>query len=253
MSYQYQKSNLIIHNSLDSIGRTAIFARNTVNLDIANFYYRNFNFNLAVRYDHFVPYSSEFFRNDFSFGNLNKEDLLIYKAGIKYDNLDHAYFPSKGISFKAGYSLYTDDFLRYKGDRPFMSADLSLLGVIPAGKRLTVISSFYGRFLNRNDVSFPSQNFIGGIIPGYYIDEQLPFYGMNTVAVVPKRVSVISMEFRYKIGFNHYLWIKGNAASMNNLFMEFFDTNHGYYLWGGAVGYSYNSPVGPLNVMINFK
>ncbi len=253
VSYQYQKSSLIVHNSLDPLGRNAIFARSTVNLDIANFYYRNFNFNLTVRYDHFVPFSSEFFRNDFSFGSLNKEDLIIYRTGVKYDNLDHAYFPSKGISFKAGYSVYTDDFLRYKEARPFISADLSLLGVIPAGKKFAIISSFDGRYLNRNDVPFHCENFIGGIIPGYYIDKQLPFFGMNTVAVVPKRVSVISAQLRYKIGSSHYLWIKGNVASLNNLFMEFFDTNNGYYIWGGATGYSFNSPVGPLDVMINFS
>jgi NTE family protein len=61
------------------------------------------------------------------------------------------------------------------------------------------------------------------------------------------------LELRCRIAPNHYVWIKGNNAGINNLFTEYFDTNSGYYLWGGAIGYSLNSPVGPLDVMINFS
>jgi len=253
MSYQFRKSNLVLHNGIDSIGRNALFIKNVLNLDIANFYYRNFNFYLSLLYEHFVPRSSEFFRTDATFGSMNSEDLLIYRGGVSYDNFDHAYYPRKGVRFNADYSLFTDDFVRYKEGKAFMAVGMSFAGAIPASARLTIVPSVYGRYINNDDAPFLHRNFIGGIIPGYYTDEQMPFYGLNTVALIDNRVFALSLEMRYRLGNNHYIWVKGNAAGSSKYILETFNPNRASYLFGGAVGYSFSSPFGPLDVMIDFS
>lgn len=253
ISHQFKKGDFDVHTGVDPIDMNASFVLHSFNLDIANFYYRNFNFYLKIRYEHFVPGSSELFRRDARYLDQGKENTLIYNGGVTFDNFDHAYYPHTGIKFTSNLSVYTDNFSNYKGGNPYISLYTSFQGAIPASSRFTILPGISSRVVNDERASFQHKNFIGGVIPDYYMSNQIPFIGLNSIAIVAKRVTIANLEFRYRIGSNHYVWAKTNAAIINDTFRDTFDMQTGDYLFGAALGYSFDNPLGPLDIMINFS
>lgn len=51
--------------------------------------------------------------------DVGTEHFFSYFAQMHYETFDKAYFPTKGISARASYSLYTDNFTGYDGHAPF--------------------------------------------------------------------------------------------------------------------------------------
>ena len=77
----------------------------------------------------------------------DNEHFFSYFAQMEYETFDKAYFPSRGISARASYSLYTDNFTQYNDHAPFSAIKGYCEGVITADQSF-LDSSFRIRTLS---------------------------------------------------------------------------------------------------------
>lgn len=252
LSYTYRYGNMELYTGRDTTSHNVRFHKNRVNFDVANFYYRNFNFYLGARYENFR--SQRLIMANAAGLQRQKlnENLISYRGGVRYDSYDNANYPSNGVQLKVEYAMYTDDFAGYKNQIPFSVFSASLYVAVPVTDRVTLVPSLYGRFLYGKEFSFPMQNFVGGTIGAHYLDHQLPFYGFRPTEVVDNKFLATCFEARYRIGNNHYVWVKGNAARISRSTLELIEWNKGMYMLGAAAGYSYDSPLGPIDVLVEY-
>lgn len=251
VSYKYRYGDISMRLGRDDRYNVR-FNKHEADLDLANFYYRNFNFYIGLRYDYFQTLGF-LYSADATPLNNSSESILSYRCAVKYESFDHAYHPHRGLNFRSNFALYTDNFVRYHGDSPFFTAAFSIEKAIPAGNRFTVIPAVHSRLIIGLESAYPYKNFIGGLHPGRYIDDQLAFTGLNLTQLVDKQVFIAALEARYKIGNNHYVWLKGNYAHCVNNVEKFLDFSEGKFIVGAALAYSFNSPFGPIDVVFNYS
>lgn len=170
--------------------------------------------------------------------------LSVNFAQAHLETLDRRYFPSKGVSLQADYSIYTDNFVTYKGHTFFSALKLSFLSVLPLTSHLSLLPSIDGRVLIGKDPAYPFLNVVGGDMPERYLPQQLPFAGINRMEIFDNSVAIVRLNLRQRIGQRHYISLIANYAIHED---NFFDLLKGESVWGGSIGYAYNSMFGPMN------
>ena len=191
-----------------------------------------------------LGYNSFLYTGSDELYTVKPEGFFSYFASAHLETLDRRYFPNRGVSLEADYSLYTDNFVKYNGSSPFSAIGLKFMTVCPISSRLSLLPAFYGRVLIGGNTAFPFLNAIGGETFGRYLSQQLPFAGINHVEILDNSVVVARLQLRQRIAGNNYITLTGNYGIHNN---DFFHLLEGKSLWGGSLGYAYNSIAGPLS------
>lgn len=218
-------------------------------LGLTDFYLKNFKFQLGLRYEYY-DYDAFLYRNEDVALDVKPEGFVSYYVLAHLETLDRRYYPEKGLSFKAEYSLYTDNFTTYKGRAPFSALSADFSGIISLTNRTKLIPSAYGRVLIGHDVAYPYLNYIGGTVPGRYAPQQLSFLGISHIESADNSMLVGKLHLRQRMGRNHYLSVIANYSLQKD---NFFDILGGRGIWGGGIGYSYNTMVGPVDVVFSLS
>lgn len=238
--YKYNDINLYDHgDKIDNV--TFSYHRGDINM--SDIYLRNFKFQIGLRYEYF-KYKSNLYNSDYVVENLSSQGLLSYYASAHFETFDKKYYPDKGVSFKAEYSLYTDNMVNYKGKTPFSALTADFEPAVRLTRRVYLMPALYGRVLIGENIPAPYLNCMGGEVAGRYVNQQLPFYGIHNLELFQNSVMVGRLALRYRLGMRHYLIFTGNYAKQAE---NFFDLLKGDDIWGGAVGYAYNSLIGPIS------
>ena len=130
-----------------------------------------------------------------------------YLKGNLY-TLDDFSFPTRGFSlaWRADY-----DFLRPGGAAdftPILTGCLDLRAAVPMGKDLTFLPDVRLRTISHfgeeviDGVSHT--NYVGGMLPGRYAEDQLPFFGLNNIVAAGDYLIDLVGQFRWKILNNLY-------------------------------------------------
>ena len=97
---------------------------------------------------------------------------------------------------------------------------------------------------------------------GRYIDQQLPFIGLNKISFAFNNVAIARLDLRTRLFRSHYLTAIVNYArssvDMNNFFKtmddlkwsELYDYNASDW-WGAGLRYSIDTKMGPLSFDIS--
>ena len=109
---------------------------------------------------------------------------------MEYETFDKAYFPSRGISARASYSLYTDNFTQYNDHAPFSAIKGYCEGVMRLTNRFSILPSVYGRFLIGKEIPYSKLNAMGGDVPSRFLQQQLPFVGINNVELMDNSLQI---------------------------------------------------------------
>lgn len=250
VSYKYRHSDLYLYNRFDENITENFFHHQTVRLDLANIYLRNWNFYLDARYEWYKPQEVQFEQSNFF--NNQKDNLVIYNGGLKFNNFDDTYFPSKGVDFHIDYSYYTDDFKGYKGAEAFRTMEAGITAVIPIGKHFAFIPELYGRTIVGEQCAFLYHNYFGGPLSNIYFDHQHYFYGLKPTMAAQNHLAIAMLKARLKIKNNHYLWVQGNIAKTSNDLSQVYNWTKDNLITGMAIGYSYHSIVGPITISYDF-
>ena len=220
-----------------------------INLGGSDIYFRNFKLQLGLRYEYY-NYDSFLFSDKDHNISVKPEGFFSYYGLAHLETFDKRYYPTRGMSLKVDYSLYTDNLITYNDGAPFSAIGLDFESVLSITRRVKFIPSIYGRVLVGHGVPYPYLNCMGGDVAGRYVDQQLPFLGIQHLEIFDNSLMVAKVKVRYNIGRNHYVSLAGNYAKQE---ANFFDILGGNDIWGGGVGYSYDSIVGPIDFVFSLS
>lgn len=199
-------------------------------------------------------------------------------AYLHYDNLNKASFATRGVTGKINFN-WKDMMFSSNGTSPlgYGSFVFGFEGYVPiVENRLVLIPQLYGSMLFGKGAvngttdswnplfegpvpAYPAMNnVIGGAEMGRYIDQQLPFIGVNKISLAFNNVGIARLDIRTRVYKNHYVTGIVNYArssvDMNNFFKEkdelqwgsLYDYNASNW-WGAGIRYSIDTKLGPLN------
>ena len=163
----------------------------------------------------------------------------------RLETLDNSYFPTKGASAGVRGDLVSHMFNpSAKGIFGIVSAD----GMMPVTMgRFTLLPQAFIRLVIGNDIPLLYSNVVGGDLRSRYIEQQIPFVGINDPCIMRNDIGVVRLDARYRFGANHYAYLMGNFAYDFRSFEEF---QNGQASWGAGVGYSWNTILGPLKAQV---
>lgn len=176
--------------------------------------------------------------------NQLSNDYVTFFINARKDSFDNSYIPTKGKSFGLSY-----DWVFGGGPHRFNNFHALTLDAkeVFGGDRFAYIPSINLRCLIGDEVPVPFTNTIGGSMAGRYLDQQIPFIGINNAAAMQNILGVVRMDWRLKLLKNNYLTAITNYAFTCEELSDFknWDTDVAGHL-GCGLQYTYNSIVGPL-------
>ncbi len=169
---------------------------------------------------------------------------------LNADTFDNSYFPTKGISWKMGYEWV---FTGLKKDiEKFHIANLDFKAAFSAGC-FTFLPSVSARFIMGGEPSLPYLNLIGGFMPGRYLDQQIPFVGVNYAMAMHNYLAMVRGDFRFRLFKNNYITLCANYAYSVRDLSDVKDTSKVLGILGTGVKYSYNSIIGPVEFGLQWR
>ncbi len=162
---------------------------------------------------------------------------VVPSVNLKYDNLDDAYFATRGLYARLAshYYLFPEDPVRNVFDVCYAFKYYYSFG----NNAFTVIPQVYGRYAK--DELFPwIWNYYGGEVAGRHFDEQLPFVGSDPLTLAGVNVAVLRCDFRYRFLGKHYL------TAMYNQYIDWNSIMSSEC--GLGLKYSYSSFIGPVSL-----
>lgn len=169
---------------------------------------------------------------------------------VKADTFNDGYFPTRGVSWQLGYE-WVFAGLRREIDR-FHIASLGFKAAATAGC-FTFLPSVNARFVFGGEPSLPYLNLIGGFVPGRYLDQQIPFAGINYAMAMHNYLAIARADFRFRLFKNNYITICSNYAYSVRELSDVKDIDKALGLLGVGLKYSYNSIIGPVELGLHWR
>lgn len=203
-------------------------------------------------------------------------------AKFDYNTMDKRYYPSRGLNLSGG---YTADLLKHgsKSFKPIHNLAVDFKAVIPVGEVIAVIPDVHFRSVfDKNIQNSPDplsipvfstvhRNYLGGAIAGRYLEQQVPFVGMNDVTLCGAEyqyiddegnhvgtrtydhLGVINLDVRFKVIKNLYLSALGGYAHMSKDVLEFFTYKDCVNIWAAGIEAGYDTIAGPIKANVHWS
>jgi hypothetical protein len=156
-----------------------------------------------------------------------------------YDNLSDRYFPNTGVRVTASYDY---------NFRKAHYAAASVQGAIPVCSFFHIIPALRSRFIFGFEGNEYMGNYVGGMMEGRYYDHQMPFIGFNGVTFCDDFLTVVDVDFRFRVIKNLYLSLVAAAMHDGSLLGM---NEHAIYAAGLKV--AYKSKFGPLQANLHWN
>lgn len=183
--------------------------------------------------------------------DMGNERGISYFARITYDNRNAIENATQGMVWSVGYQLFTDDFVRFEGGMPMSIYDARFEMAVPLSSKTTLTPSVAGRWLSSRNDYFTLDNCIGGVnTNGYYMPQQIAFAGVNYLQLTKSNLFVGGLSLRHYLTTNNFIFAVANYGQHSD---KFFNVSHPNHMYGAALGYGYNTPVGPCVVNLNWS
>ena len=216
---------------------------------------------------------------DEDYQNVNTLGTFAY---LRYDNLNKSSFATRGVKGSVNF-MWRDMTFTSRGVNTIGlgSVIFGVEGYVPlVENRLVIIPQLYGGFLFGNGAvegsskgwnpifngpvpCYPSMNnMLGGTEMGRYIDNHLPFIGLNKISLAFNNLAIGRIDIRTRLFGKHYLTaminygrsgvdLKSFIGKERNLqWNELYDYNASNW-WGAGIRYSIDTKIGPLSLDIS--
>lgn len=247
LSYKFTYQDLDIYHYGEKALNTT-FRNHFAEFSYSDMNWLCFKVQTGIRYEHY-NYKSVLNNGELPI-DLKTQNFINYFVSTHFETLDRSYYPNRGVSLKADYTVYTDNFVGYQGHTPFSALSANFLSVIPVTSHFSILPAVYGRVLIGRDAAYPYLNAVGGETEGHYLDHQLPFAGINHVEFLDNAFLSLRLQLRQRISGRHYISLTGNYGVHED---NFFNLLKGHHIWGGSLSYAYNSMFGPMNASFSLS
>lgn len=249
LSYLFQYNDVDFYHYGDRT-HNSTFRYHQAEFSFSDVWYKNVRFGIGLRFEYY-DYDKFLYQegNTDQLYSADNEHLVSYFAQMEYETFDKPYFPSRGISARASYSLYTDNFTQYNDHTPFSAIKGYCEGVVRMSNRFSILPAIYGRFLIGKGVPYSKLNAMGGDVQSRFLQQQLPFVGINSVELMDNSLLIGTMKFRQRMGSVHYLTLTGNYALSSHKVSGLLKEKS---MFGCGVGYGLDSMFGPLEASFNY-
>lgn len=222
-------------------------------LSLFNFNVRNFNVSLGANYD-YIDYHDILVDSQYRLDNegyTKDQGLLSYEAKVWYSSENNWYFPTRGALFRARFAYYTDNFVQYKNGVGIRSLSMLWRKSFPLSPQFSVQPMLYGRFLLGGEKApLLLGNMMGGEWYGHYLDEQMPFAGVNNLEMAYDKLAAFQLQTQYNLTANNLILLRVVAGQDADKAKDML--KHKTML-GAQLSYYYNSIFGPLGGSIGYS
>lgn len=281
LSYNFRNSELDAYD-MDELVMNMKFLQHKFRFYLSESYSRTISLGAGIEADFISPRKVMYLYHDANDRDYDVVNTFGSFAYIHYDNLNKVNFPTRGATGKVDFTwkdmIYSGNGTNTLG---LGSVVFGFEGYVPVIEdRLVLVPQIYGSFLfgsgatngltdswnpvfNGPVPAYPSMNnVIGGAEMGRYIDQQLPFIGVNNISLAFNNVAIARTDVRTRLFKNHYLTAMVNYArssvNMDNFFKkaddlqwsDLYDYNASNW-WGAGLRYSIDTKIGPLNFDIS--
>lgn len=184
---------------------------------------------------------------DYDFSQLSNDFVSLFAEADTY-TFDDGYFPTKGVDAGLSYSWVFAGFPNRFNNFHMFRADAKV--VVSGGERFAFIPSIDFRFLFGEEIPVAYFNAIGGSLAGRYVDQQMPFIGVNHLSAMKNILTLFRTDFRFTLARNHYLTGIVNYARDCDYFKDY-TAGLGYF--GAGIEYSYDTIFGPLSANLHWS
>ncbi|MBP5373493.1 MAG: patatin-like phospholipase family protein [Bacteroidales bacterium] len=186
---------------------------------------------------------------DYDPTNLSQDYPGLFVEG-RVETQDNDYFPTQGISAGIRYDLITR-MVEGWASKPPLFGILAMDGQMPVSiGRFTLIPQGSLRFIFGDDIPLVFANIIGGDMRGRYAEQQIPFIGIDNAAFRRNYLALARLDARLRLGKNHYITAMGNVSYDFFTFQQF---QYGEPIYGGGLGYAYNTILGPFKFDVHWS
>ncbi|MBO5419822.1 MAG: patatin-like phospholipase family protein [Bacteroidales bacterium] len=191
--------------------------------------------------------SDKGFSGNYDFDQLSNDFISLFADG-RMDTFNDGYFPDYGVNLGVSYSWTFGGFPNRFNN--FHTLEFDVKGAISAPRIFTFMPSIDMRCLFGKDIPVAYFNAIGGSLRGRYVDQQIPFIGMNHITAMKNILTVFRTDFRFRLGTNHYLTGIVNYVRDADRVSGYLD-GPGYY--GVGLEYSFDTIFGPLSANVHWS
>lgn len=163
---------------------------------------------------------------------------------LSKDRLNHAAYPTRGdkLNIKASFDV------PYFCELPYnLGLSFNYSVVVPLGKKV-FMSPAIDVFVNSSDTLWRSGKLYIGGMNGYKDMNSTSFAGYGLSEIVTNNTLVVALDFRWHVAKNHHLLFKSNFGIMTD---RLFSTDEWQYKAGVGLGYSFDSFIGPLEIIVS--
>ena len=281
VAYDFRNSELDAYD-MDALVMNMKFLQHKLRVYLSENYSRTISFGGGFEAEFMDPRKVMYLSHDTIDDDYTNVNTLGSFAFFHFDNLDRNSFATRGARGKIDFT-WKDMMFSRNGTNALGTGSVTfgIESYIPIIKdRLVFILKLYASILfgkgavsgmtsswnpifNGPVPAYPTMNnIIGGAEMGRYIDQQLPFIGLNKISLAFNNIAIARLDIRARLFNNHYLTAMVNYArssiDMKNFFSErdelvwgnLYDYNASNW-WGAGLRYSIDTKIGPLSFDIS--
>ena len=277
LAYNFRNSELDAYD-MDELVMNMKFLQHKFRLYLSENYSRTIGVGAGVEAEFLHPRKVMYSLYDAVVMDYQAVNTLGTFAYVHYDNLNKSSFATRGAKGQIDF-MWRDMLFTSKGTDPlgFGSLVFGLENYVPIVEdRVVMIPQLYGSFLfgkgavngsregwnpifNGPVPCYPSMNnMLGGAEMGRYIDQHLPFVGLNKISLAFNDLAVGRLDVRTRLFKKHYLTAMFNYGRSGVNLKSFvgkegallWNELYGYNAsnwWGAGLRYSIDTKMGPLS------
>lgn len=248
LAYQFSYNDLDLYNQgKKTCTYSYLHHLGTVNISRS---WNSIRLSLGAKYEYF-KYDDILLPPGYDDGDIiwKNQHQLTYFGQLQFDSYNRRTYPTKGMKWNVMAELYTDNGINYKNKAIAPIFSIHWEGAYRVLNRLTLLPWVSGRAIINDEYSYAVANMIGGNAPGRYLNQQIPFVGIDYMELAYSKTFVAGLRIRQKMGSSQYVSLIGNFGVNNDEWNQLFKDT----IWGCGVSYGYDTFLGPLEATFSYS